>query len=180
MPNQLDCRGTSQHRVSAQPHLAHGSRAQKSLQRIAPNATSLTQQIFGDVDVRSGAENDGSFDDTLHFLKIAWPPITHQHAFGLGTQAFKCLSQATRTGGDDTVGEHYDVIATFRKDGQEYPGIVETQFGRGVVYYVATFLGVRSIGFTPCLRAKFSEWMPNASKPMGSKTSFPFNLWYRP
>jgi len=36
------------------------------------------------------------------------------------------------------------IIATFRKDGQEYPGIVETKCGKGTVYYVATFLGVSS------------------------------------
>ena len=34
------------------------------------------------------------------------------------------------------------VIASFRKDGREYPGIVETDYGEGKVYYVATFLGV--------------------------------------
>jgi hypothetical protein len=34
------------------------------------------------------------------------------------------------------------VIATFRKDDREYPGIVETSYGSGTVYYVATFLGV--------------------------------------
>ncbi len=34
------------------------------------------------------------------------------------------------------------VTATFSKDGKEYPGIVETDYGEGTVYYVATFLGV--------------------------------------
>jgi len=34
------------------------------------------------------------------------------------------------------------VIATFRKDGREYPGIVQTHYGQGIVYYVATFFGV--------------------------------------
>jgi len=34
------------------------------------------------------------------------------------------------------------VITTFRKDGQEYPGIIETDYGKGTVYYVATFFGV--------------------------------------
>ncbi len=34
------------------------------------------------------------------------------------------------------------VVASFLKDGVEYPGIVATGFGKGTVYYVATFLGV--------------------------------------
>ena len=34
------------------------------------------------------------------------------------------------------------VIATFRKDRQDHPGIVETRYGKGTVYYVATFFGV--------------------------------------
>ncbi|MEA3403688.1 MAG: beta-galactosidase trimerization domain-containing protein [Armatimonadota bacterium] len=34
------------------------------------------------------------------------------------------------------------VIATFRKAGREYPGIIETTYGSGTVYYVATFFGV--------------------------------------
>lgn len=38
--------------------------------------------------------------------------------------------------------ERSRVIATFRKDGREYPGIVRTDYGEGKVYYVATFLGV--------------------------------------
>ncbi len=34
------------------------------------------------------------------------------------------------------------VVATFSRDGREYPGIVATQFGKGTIYYVAAFLGV--------------------------------------
>jgi len=34
------------------------------------------------------------------------------------------------------------VIVTFRKDGQNHPGIIETKYGKGTVYYVATFFGV--------------------------------------
>ena len=37
------------------------------------------------------------------------------------------------------------VIASFRKDGQDYPGLVETQYGKGTVYYVATFFGVSNL-----------------------------------
>ena len=36
---------------------------------------------------------------------------------------------------------------------------------------LATLRGISSIGWTPVFRAKFSEWMPKASKPIGSKTS---------
>ncbi len=38
--------------------------------------------------------------------------------------------------------ERSRVIATFRKDGVDYPGIVETRYGAGTIYYVATFFGV--------------------------------------
>ncbi len=34
------------------------------------------------------------------------------------------------------------VIATFTKDDRDYPGIVQTSYGSGTVYYVATFFGV--------------------------------------
>jgi hypothetical protein len=44
----------------------------------------------------------------------------------------------------------------------------------------ATFRGMRSMGWTPTFRAKFSEWIPKASKPMGSKTRFPWRRWKRP
>ena len=41
----------------------------------------------------------------------------------------------------------------------------------------ATFRGVSSIGCFPTFSAKFSEWIPNASKPRGSKTVCP--CWRR-
>ena len=37
------------------------------------------------------------------------------------------------------------VVVTFRKDGKDYPGIVETKRGKGTVYYVATFFGVSNL-----------------------------------
>ncbi len=37
------------------------------------------------------------------------------------------------------------IIATFRKDGQDHPGIVQTDYGKGTVYYVATFFGVSNL-----------------------------------
>ena len=42
------------------------------------------------------------------------------------------------------------------------------------------FAGMRSMGWTPCLSAKFSEWMPKASKPIGSKTCSPRRRRKRP
>ena len=44
----------------------------------------------------------------------------------------------------------------------------------------ATLDGIRSMGWTPRFRAKFSEWIPKASKPMGSKTVRPRRRWYLP
>ncbi len=44
----------------------------------------------------------------------------------------------------------------------------------------ATLDGIRSIGCVPTFRAKFSEWIPKASKPIGSKTSSPWSRWKRP
>ena len=37
----------------------------------------------------------------------------------------------------------------------------------------AMFRGMSSAGWVPTLSAKFSLWMPNASNPIGSKTSKP-------
>ncbi len=41
----------------------------------------------------------------------------------------------------------------------------------------STFDGIRSIGCVPTFSAKFSEWIPKASKPMGSKTVLPRSRW---
>jgi hypothetical protein len=40
--------------------------------------------------------------------------------------------------------------------------------------------GISSIGCVPIFSAKFSEWMPNASKPMGSNTVSPRSRFQRP
>ena len=45
---------------------------------------------------------------------------------------------------------------------------------------LAMLPGIRRDGCTPVLSAKFSEWMPKASKPMGSKTSRPLRRMKRP
>ncbi len=72
-------------------------------------------------------------------IKPGWPTFTYDRERMLYKHGARLLEVEVID------PERSRIIATFRKDGVEYPGIVETSYGAGTVYYVATFFGVSNL-----------------------------------
>ena len=83
------------------------------------------------------------FVDFLHapfeVVKPGYPTFTYDRERMLYKHGARMLEVAIRD------LSRSRILATFRKDGKEYPGIVETTCGKGTVYTVATFFGVSNL-----------------------------------